>query len=93
MLFYDIEQHPDVLLLLLDKDKTNLSKETCYEIVSKHAEAFVLSDRWKFIGREWMDCAIKRISQGFFADACQVVEYNLINVEDLEYFLEKKYYE
>jgi len=40
-----------------------------------------------------MDVAVKRLSQGFFADACQVIEYNLINVEDLEYFSMKKYYE
>lgn len=52
----------------------------------------MLSDRWKFQGREWMDCAVKRLSEGFFADACQVIEYNLINVGDLEYFYEKKYY-
>jgi len=81
------------LELLLEKDKTNLSREACYEIVSKHVDAFVLSDRWKFIGREWMDIAVPRMAQGFFASACQVVEYNLIEIEDLDYFYSKKYHE
>ena len=40
-----------------------------------------------------MEIAIQRLAQGFFAYACQVIEYNLINVEDLDYFYEQKYQE
>lgn len=83
-LLYHIEQKEEILDFLLDKEKTNLSKEACYDIVSKHVDAFILSDRWKFIGPEWVDIAVPRMAQGFFSSACQVIEYNLIEIEDLE---------
>jgi hypothetical protein len=33
------------------------------------------------------------MAQGYFAYACQVIEYNLINMEDLEYYYAKGYHE
>ena len=78
---------------MLEKEKTNLSKEACYDIVSKHVDAFILSDRWKFIGTEWVEIAVPRMAEGFFSSACQVIEYNLIEIEDLELFYEQKYHQ
>ncbi len=54
VLLYHVEQKEEILDFLLDKEKTNLSKEGCFDIVSKHVDAFVLSDRWKLIGSEWL---------------------------------------
>lgn len=33
------------------------------------------------------------MATGFFSSACQVIEYNLIEIEDLEAFYDEKYHE
>ena len=48
---YHIRQDPDILEFLLTKEKTNLSREPCYELLNKYFEAFVLSRRYKLLGR------------------------------------------
>lgn len=75
------------------KDKANLSRETCYELLSKHKEAFVLAQRWKLSGRDWLDLSVKRLREGFFASACQVIEYNLLKMADIEHFHSQKHHE
>lgn len=44
--------------LISRKEKTYLSKESCYELLSKNPEAFGLAKRWKLSGREWLDMAV-----------------------------------
>ena len=33
------------------------------------------------------------MQQGYFADSCQVLEYNLVKIADIEYFYSKNYHE
>lgn len=32
------------------------------------------------------------MTEGYFSEACQVIEYNLIEMEDVEHFYDKKYH-
>ena len=69
--------------LISRKEKTYLSKESCYELLSKNPEAFGLAKRWKLSGREWLDMAVERLSEGFYGIASQIIEYNLPKNADL----------
>lgn len=51
-----------------------------------------MAQRWKLLSRNWLDLAMVRLYEGFYADACQVAEYNLIKLSDIEYFYEKGYH-
>lgn len=46
-----IEADPKVIDLLLLKDKTNLSREVCYNFLLKFEEPFVIAKRWKLAGK------------------------------------------
>jgi hypothetical protein len=78
-----MENHPSVLGLLLDKDKTVLSKEEVFELVSAYIPAFALSRRWKLLSREYLDIAMKRVTQGFLGEGCLVANHNLVKILDL----------
>lgn len=60
--------------------------------MSQYSETFCLSRRWKLIGKEWLDLAMLRFSEGFYADASQVAEHNLPRTADLEHFYTQKYH-
>ena len=69
--------------LLLDKDKTRLSEDGCFELLSKSGETFCLARRWKLRGRRWIDLAMKRLAEGFYGDASIVAESNLMKKSEL----------
>jgi hypothetical protein len=58
---YSKNPNPKALTLLLDKDKTNLTKEQVYELIAENKDAFILVRRWKVQSREGLDIAMLRI--------------------------------
>lgn len=46
--YYEMETDEQALTLLLDKERTDLSKELFEDLVKKHVHAFKLVRRWRF---------------------------------------------
>lgn len=44
------------------------------------------------MGKQWIDLAVIRLSQGFYAEASQVLEYNMMKTADMQYFYSKRYH-
>lgn len=56
-----IDKDIKVKYLLLLRDKTNLTKEVCFKFMDTFEEMIEISKRWKLVGREFLDLAMKRL--------------------------------
>ena len=99
-LYYtQIEKNNNVIQLLHLKDKTNLNKDECYRFIKEHEEVIGITKRWKLIGNEFLELGMVRIlthsqyKSICIENGCELVEYNLTSVSEIEKFRDKRYHE